>query len=420
MLDSSVLQSLAILALGTAVTVAGAASGLSAFRDIRRSRKNELTLRMPDQLVLGVDAPISLKSLTDLLSSLTQRHNLEQVCEVVTHRTLELLSAGYTALYVRNGSHYELRAHAGIDPSQFPTRRIGRDNKLVRYLEEGDKPAAHLGQHHPQLQGLKKYLPPTREVIAVTLAASTGPFGFLAVANKTEGRSFKPQDVEVLAYVAVPMALHLHNSMLNQQLEGAYTTTIIAMANALEARDEFSRGHSERVAHVATDFARMLNLPPRTVQVIREGALLHDLGKIGIPDAILQKKGRLDAGEYETMKQHSEIGYNILKDLQFMQEQAFLVRHHHEHYDGSGYPQGLSQEQIPEPVMILTLADVWDALTHERPHRHAMPYDQAVAEMQTMSGTLFEPRYLKKFLEYLQLTRPMQSDAGVQSRVAAG
>ncbi|HEY3997221.1 MAG TPA: HD domain-containing phosphohydrolase, partial [Candidatus Xenobia bacterium] len=385
---------------GAVVLAAGLGLGWWAWH-LSRVRSG-INVKVP-KTIASRDDGMPLRSLADLLASLTQRRSLETAYEVVAQKTGEALSANFAAVFTRKGEVFELRSTSGLPADG--ALRLGRDNPVVRYVEEGDKPIAHLAPGHPQLALFRKLMPQIRELVCAPLVDTSGVFGFLMAANKREGGGFTPQDLETLSYLAIPTALHIHNALLNQELEQTIAKTIIAMAKALEARDQYTLGHSERVARYAVDFAQWLDFDSRTVQLIREAALLHDLGKIGIPDCILLKPGRLTPDEHATMQRHPDIGYEILKELKFLDEQTFMVRHHHEKFDGTGYPVGLRGEQIPEPVMILSLADVYDALTSERPHRSAMSHEDALAEMSRMSGTNFDPRYFRKFIDFMSATR---------------
>jgi PAS domain S-box-containing protein/putative nucleotidyltransferase with HDIG domain len=202
-------------------------------------------------------------------------------------------------------------------------------------------------------------------------------------------------------------ALQAQNNLLErgvrertQDLEDARLETLHRLAITAEYRDDDTHQHTERVGRTAALLARELGLSDETVALIRQAAPLHDIGKVGIPDTILLKPGKLTDEEFELMKEHAEIGAKILADGQFavvrLAEEIALT--HHERWDGGGYPDGLPNEAIPLAGRITAVADVFDALTHERPYKRAWPIEDAVSEIEGLAGTHFDPRVIRAFL----------------------
>jgi putative nucleotidyltransferase with HDIG domain len=173
---------------------------------------------------------------------------------------------------------------------------------------------------------------------------------------------------------------------------------IFTLALALESKDPYSHGHSERVADYALELAKFLNLSKLDQVNIYRASILHDIGKIGIPDAILNKPSALTSEEWSIMKSHPERGEIICSKLNFAREILPIIRHHHEHYDGSGYPDGLSGEYIPFLARIISIADTVDAITSSRPYRLARTFEQVLDELQKGSGTQFDPQLAEAFI----------------------
>jgi len=165
---------------------------------------------------------------------------------------------------------------------------------------------------------------------------------------------------------------------LYQRTQRAISQSLLGLANALEAKDPYTRGHSQRVSALARRLAEVSGLPSREVDVIAQAGLLHDIGKIGVPEAVLGKPGRLDPDEWEIMRRHPVIGAQIVAPFEFFAAGAIIVRHHHERWDGSGYPDGLRGTAIPLGARIVAVADVYDALTSSRPYREALPHHTAI------------------------------------------
>jgi len=177
----------------------------------------------------------------------------------------------------------------------------------------------------------------------------------------------------------------------SQELTCSYMATVRALSNAVEARDAYTGKHAERVAAYGIEIARALGIPIPNAPEIEFGFLLHDIGKVAIPDAILYKPGSLTDEERALMARHPVIGAEIVGGIEFLEEAAKVVRSHHERWDGTGYPDGLADEQIPLAARVFAVADVLDALTTDRPYRSARPLSEARATIEAGAGTQFDP-----------------------------
>ncbi len=185
---------------------------------------------------------------------------------------------------------------------------------------------------------------------------------------------------------------------LNVELRVAYDHTLSALMIALDYRDNETQGHSIRVVEFTERIGRELGIVDPQLTDIRRGAMLHDVGKIGIPDDILRKPGPLDEDEWKIMRMHPDLGHRMLKDIAFLEKPAEIVLAHQEKWDGSGYPNGLAGEAIPIGARIFAAADTFDAMTSDRPYRKALPYEKARAELIAFSGTQFDPGVVEAFL----------------------
>jgi putative nucleotidyltransferase with HDIG domain len=184
-----------------------------------------------------------------------------------------------------------------------------------------------------------------------------------------------------------------------QQIQATYSATLMALTQALETRDLETHGHSDRVTNLSLRIASKMNLSPKEIRNIQWGALLHDVGKIGIPDHILHKESALTEDEWVVMKKHSAIGYAMLKDIPFLQPALEVVLHHHERFDGNGYPQSMKGNDIPLTARIFSIVDSFDAMTNNRPYRKKMSQADALAEIKRCSGTQFDPAIVEIFIE---------------------
>lgn len=187
----------------------------------------------------------------------------------------------------------------------------------------------------------------------------------------------------------------------NQELEKAYLESIQTLRYTVEAKDSYTRGHSDRVADFSVLIGKYLNLSEDDLQILRIGGLFHDIGKIGVPDSILLKEAKLTDEEYSEIKNHPSIGKQILSNASIFADMIPIVYHHHEKYNGTGYPAGLSGEDIPLFARIAAVADTFDAMTTKRSYRNALPLEVVRAEIEKCSGTQFDPAIAKVFLDIL-------------------
>lgn len=187
----------------------------------------------------------------------------------------------------------------------------------------------------------------------------------------------------------------------NDELEKSYMDTIGILRQTVEAKDPYTRGHSDRVSEYSVLIGQKLNLDDKTIHTLKIGGLFHDIGKIGIPDSILLKESKLDDDEYSQIKNHPSIGAHILGDVAMFKDIIPIVLHHHEKFDGHGYPSQLKGEDIPYLARIAAVADTFDAMTSKRSYRNALPLDVVKDEIKRCSGTQFDPAIAEVFLDIL-------------------
>ena len=178
---------------------------------------------------------------------------------------------------------------------------------------------------------------------------------------------------------------------ITELIERTHLEMILAFSEALDAKDQYTAGHSSRVKEYSVGIAQHMKLSENEIERLKKAALLHDIGKIGIPDVVLHKKTKLTEDEFAIIKSHPEIGATILKSIKFFKDIALSVYHHHERYDGKGYPQGIHGERIPLHARIIAVADSFDAMTSSRPYRKAFPLETALAEIEKNKGMQFDP-----------------------------
>jgi len=214
--------------------------------------------------------------------------------------------------------------------------------------------------------------------------------------------------------IAIDRAMEFRRSAKTLQesknhLEEAVLQFVETMAQALDARDKYTAGHSDRVSINSTVIAEAMRLAPEEIEIIRIGARLHDIGKIGIPDTVLQKPGKLTEDEYALIRLHPQIGKKILEKVERLQKYLPIVELHHEDYDGGGYPYGLNGQSVPVGVRIVHVVDVFDAITSDRAYRKARSREDMVAIMSSESGKQFDPAVLAAFLDTLNKGKLVQA-----------
>lgn len=242
-------------------------------------------------------------------------------------------------------------------------------------------------------------------VLAHPIARDGRVVGVLLAGGK-EGQTGEVSsfDRKLLDATSGYLSILLDNAFLYDDQQLMFIGTLEALSASIDAKDPYTRGHSERVSHLASRLAQAAGLDVDQVERMRIAGLVHDIGKIGVPESVLCKTGRLTRSEYEQMKRHPEIGYHILKDIPLMDDLLPAVLHHHERYDGNGYPHGLRGEHIPMSARIVCVVDSFDAMSSNRTYRTAMTREEIMAELRANAGSQFDPELVEAFVS-LDLSR---------------
>lgn len=222
----------------------------------------------------------------------------------------------------------------------------------------------------------------------------------IAFSKKT--KHFNKPDINLLSTFAAHAAIALNNAILHKNAHLNYYNTITALVKTIEARDPYTCGHSERVTNYAIKIAKKINLSRDKIELLLYAGKLHDIGKIAIPDFILNKKVTLAPAEWIEIQAHPVKGIKMITNLKFLRKCFPLILHHHERYDGNGYPDKLKGDEIPFLARILSIADAFDAMTSERPYRKAFKINEAIEEVKRNSKTQFDPQLAELFISILQ------------------
>jgi len=225
--------------------------------------------------------------------------------------------------------------------------------------------------------------------------------GALTVIGDPAGAPFGPDEMELLTSMGSLMAVAVSNARMEGRQRTTFLRTLQSLATALEARDDYTRGHSQRVCEVSLMLAEHLGFSTEAIEELRVGTILHDIGKIGVPDSVLNKPGRLTDEEFAVMKSHPVIGYEICKPLMLPDGVLMIIRNHHEKLDGSGYPDRLKGGELPPSLRIVCVADAFDAMSSRRPYRGVMDIDHVFSELSRGAGIQFDPVVVEALRELL-------------------
>jgi HD-GYP domain-containing protein (c-di-GMP phosphodiesterase class II) len=241
-----------------------------------------------------------------------------------------------------------------------------------------------------------------RAVLCVPITLRGKPLGVVFLANYQLGHAFTADHRNLITELAAQAAVAIDNARLFKDREEVILASLEALANAVDARDPYTAGHSERVTQYALMIARQMHYAPKDQGAwvrLERGARLHDIGKLGVPDAVLQKTGKLTLAEFESMKSHTVVGFNILSGLRMLTDELVIVRSHHERFDGKGYPDRKKGDELPMFAWIVSAADAIDAMTSDRPYRKGMLLQEAVEQVRAGAGTHFHPDVAEAVLD---------------------
>ena len=245
-----------------------------------------------------------------------------------------------------------------------------------------------------------------RSVVCVPLSSRDEVIGAIYLDNlggpDGEERVFSEHDLELVAAIGKQAGIAIQRAKLFEDLEDLFYGTIKALVATVEAKDKYTHGHSERVTKFAMAIAEDMRLSPEMLDTIRLGALLHDIGKIAVPERILNKPSRLTEAEFTIIKNHPVTGYEILQHIAGIEPVLMAVRHHHEKMNGTGYPDGLAGEDIPLQARVVAVADAFDAMTSSRPYRRNFSIDEVIEEFERCAGDHFDPIATEHFIKLLK------------------
>jgi HD-GYP domain-containing protein (c-di-GMP phosphodiesterase class II) len=344
-------------------------------------------------------AGAGLTRLMDVGRDFRHTPSLDAFLEWTLFQAAEALDAqsGFIVLQDERTDHPALRA--AFDQDRPGSRRVWFSRSLTqRILERGESLLCHIALDGAG-EGADGGGPTRRSVLGVLLRSLHRRLGVLYLERGFDREPFTEDNLSLADALAVSISSTIDSlgHVLDKE-RNLLLQTLTALVQMVELRDDYTGTHTQRVTDYALLLAEELRLPPEECAHLRCGTPLHDLGKVGIGDHLLQKPGPLTPAEMEGMKTHTVKGSSLLESIPGLADLLPIVRSHHERWDGTGYPDGLSGERIPRLARVVAIADAFDAMTSDRPYRAALPADVAFAEIERRSGTQFDPAYARAFL----------------------
>lgn len=368
-----------------------------------------------------------LRLMLDVSTTVSSSLKIDKVLQVLATRIVEAIGATYCRISLLDESGDYLRVVAA-----HPSRRmewIAATGMTIPLSELPDhekalqtKEALIVGGRRGDLGALtrrqEELLKHAKSLLLYPLVVGDQAVGVVCIGEQRKWeRSPLGEEKKALCQTIVNQgAMAVGNALTHEAQEEAFVGTIRSLAEAIDAKDSSTRGHSDWVSKYAVMIGRQLGLQNGGLDILMYAGYLHDVGKIGIPDEILGKPSQLSPDEWRLMKKHPIVSARILEPVRISSKVKAAIRHHHERYDGKGYPYGLAGESIPLEARILSVADSYEAMTSDRPYRKALSDGQAVADLVRCSGTQFDPAVVEIFLRALGRTAsPVQEmDAGVE------
>ncbi len=347
----------------------------------------------------------SLQALHDIGISLNRSQSLDEILRQILLSAVDLTHADSTALFLdQEGDRLAIAGQIGLSEQYLAAPELSLDGAAARALRQNRLLVVDQKNCQPAMFSAIAVREGIRAAACLPLIVAGETVGVLDVCSKTE-HVFGEDEVRVLKTLAEQAAVAIHNARLVSQIHEGYLSTISALAATVEAKDTYTRGHSEMVRRLAVEVGRQMKLPARSIELLNLGALFHDIGKIGVSEFILNKATELTEEERKAMREHPLIGERILRKVPTLAEVHLIVRHHHERADGMGYPDGICAE-LDLLASVIAVCDAYQAMTSERPYRRAMSHLAALGELERHSGTQFVEPVVQAFcaaVEYQDL-----------------
>jgi putative nucleotidyltransferase with HDIG domain len=350
------------------------------------------------------NAGLMLERLSEATASLL---HLEEISSLILKEVTETLKIEHAAIYVKTAATGGYQLMAGYNLNPMAPETIRGDNPIVRWLSNHQQVITRFDLYNlPTFRGLwkeeREALQQIEIELFIPLQAKGALVGLLEVGPKLSAQEYTQDDQRTLITLGNQMAVAIENARLYEELEKTFMETVIALANAIDLRDTYTSDHSQQIANLAADVARQLELTAGEIDAVYWGGLLHDIGKIGIPDSILQKPAKLNEDEWALIRKHPQLGANLVANIHKLEDVAPIIENSHERYDGTGYPHGHKGDDIPIGARIVGVVDSFSAMIDERPYKLPLDAQSALDEIRENAGVLYDPKVVQAFFKILK------------------
>ena len=360
---------------------------------------------------LDLDAKLKMDLLYKLSKKISSTQDSSALLEQIIRMTQKTLGASAASILLFKDNEQELYFEAASGPAEKSLKSVIIDTQysIAGHVARTGKPlivnnVTRNPNFHAGIDKLTGFV--TNSLICAPLMVQQKIIGVLEVLNKLDGSDFTDSDLEALVAVGVTSAMAIENDRLRQSVLSNYKNTLITLIELIDAKDPYTKGHSQRVKELTLLACSSLSFSPSELDIIEYASLLHDIGKISIDSQILNKPGELTTLEWSIVKKHPSIGANLLKKIPLLEKAGDAVLYHHEKYDGSGYPHGLKGDAIPLAARIISVADAFDTMTTSRSYRQALSLEDSVQEIKKKTGTHFCPVAVQAFISGLKRQAP--------------
>ena len=362
-----------------------------------------------------------LSALFEIGNAINSSLERDTVLQEVLDRAIHLLNARKGSLMLLEEGGQELRivvAH-GLPTEIIATVRVPLGSGIAGGVAQEGKPRLLLRGERASDSGSAGKGGGFPSAISVPINIKERLIGVLNISDRATEDNFTDEDVELLMMMGNQAAIALENARLMADLHELFVSSIKALANAIDARDPYTRGHSERVTEYSVRIAQALGIASQEIEFLRYAALLHDIGKINIPDHILNKPGKLTDEEFAIMQRHPAYGAQIMEPVKAFHHILPYMYHHHEKYAAGGYPSGKSGEEVPLAARIISVADAFDAMTSDRPYRKGFACEKALDELRRNSGIQFDPHVVDLFVHLVETDESCRPEYWIKSEPAS-
>ena len=357
-----------------------------------------LLWRLSSRLGAGLNVENICKTLADEVMNICPSRNISvMLASDISSNTLTSLSPvqGSESDQSDNKPLLFPEVSLGADAHIASRMTLSKDDGLIGYIFKKKEPLTIC-----DVQSDRRYkaLPyQVKSLLIVPLIVEDLAIGAIIASDKLNGEEFYSTEIRLISSLSSECSISIKKALLFDEIHNMLFSTAEAFSLAIDAKDSYTYGHSKRVSEIAVHIARNMNLPPDALDWIRLAALLHDIGKIGTPEVILHKIEKLTPDEMNRVREHPLVGAKMIEHIERLKEIALWICHHHERYDGSGYPSGIVGKEIPLPSRIISFADAFDALTSDRPYRKAFTKEEAIRIIKESVGAHFDPVLFEYF-----------------------